>query len=268
MSKEIKELKKIIPPLKDDPSKPSGMKAPYEKLTLKGRKKRPGRKKGHPGVRRPAPERVDDTKIHTISQCPECSSILKEPVSKRERFSEDIPKVKPVITKHIINIYWCPRCDKIVEAPCEDALKKSTLGNRLLVKTLYLHFYLGLPLHKIVAYLNSCLYFSVFAGGLSSAWARLSEILSFWYEHLRILTKERPLLHIDETGWRVLGKTYWLWCFANPKIAYYHICPSRASPVLKEVLGEFFKGILVCDFFGAYNRIGALFKQRCLLHLA
>lgn len=43
--------------------------------------------------------------------------------------------------------------------------------------------------------------------------------------------------------------------------------PSRASPVLKEVLQEVFKGILVCDFFGAYNKIEAFLKQRCLLHL-
>ena len=109
--------------------------------------------------------------------------------------------------------------------------------------------------------------FSGFPGGLSQAWARISEILLPWYESLGILAKNSTLLHIYETGWRVLGKTYWLWCFANDKIAYYLISPSRASPVIKEVLGEFFKGILVCDFFGAYNRIGALFKQRCLLHL-
>jgi len=261
-----KTLKKMQNP-KDDPSKPSGMKAPYEKPSLKGRKKRPGRKKGHKGVRRPAPEVVNETKVHTISHCPECFLILKEPVSKRERFSEDIPKVEPVIKRHIINIYYCPRCKKIVEAPCEDALPKSTLGNRLLVQTAYLHFYLGLSLHKIVTYLNSCLYFSVSAGGLSLAWARLSEILLPWHKSLRILAKDSRLLHVDETGWRVLGKTYWLWCFASQKIVYYHICPSRASPVLKEVLGEFFKGILICDFFGAYNRISALFKQRCLLHL-
>jgi len=267
LDKEVEELKKIIHTLKDDPSKPSAMKAPYEKPSPKGRKKRPGRKKAHQGVQRPPPLRIDKTEVHTISQCPECSSLLKEPVSKRERFSEDIPKVEPVIKRHIINIYWCRRCKKVVEAPCEDVLPKSTLGNRLLAHTAYLHFYLGLPLHKVVKYLTSCLYSPVSAGGLSSAWARLSKILSPWYEYLRMLAKESPLLHIDETGWRVVGKTYWLWCFASEKVAYYLISPSRASPILREVLGEFFKGILVCDFFGAYNRIGALFKQRCLLHI-
>ena len=45
------------------------------------------------------------------------------------------------------------------------------------------------------------------------------------------------------------------------------ITPSRGSPVLKEFLGIVFKGILICDFWGAYNKISALAKQRCFYHL-
>lgn len=271
LDSEVAKLKKALEakPPGGDPSTPSGMRPPYEKPPGKRRRKRPGRKNGHHGVRRPAPKEVQETKTHTISECPGCHNHLGRPVSTRQRFTEDIPKVKPIITKHIIHIYYCQRCKKNIEAPVEDALPKSTLGVRLLVHTAYLHFSLGLPLHKIVAYLNSCLYFPVSPGGLSLAWQRLSQILLPWYEYLEILTKTSPLLHIDETGWRVLGKAYWLWCFTSQRIktAYYIISPTRASPVLKEVLGELFEGILVCDFFGAYNKIDAFLKQRCLLHL-
>jgi transposase len=269
--REVEELKQALGTKhsENDPSTPPAMRPPYKKPSIKGRKKKPGRKKGHEGVRRAVPERVDKTKVHTISHCPRCLSSLGRPVSTRERFTEDIPRYRPLITKHIINIFYCLKCDKIVEAPVEDALPKSTLGIQLLVQTAYLHFYLGLPLQQIVAYLNACLHFRVSPGGLAQAWQRLSQILLPWYEHLGMLARVSKVLHIDETGWRVLGKAYWLWCFTSQevKIVYYLISPSRASPVLKEVLGEFFKGILVCDFFGAYNRIGAFLKQRCLLHL-
>jgi hypothetical protein len=37
--------------------------------------------------------------------------------------------------------------------------------------------------------------------------------------------------------------------------------------VVKQVLGILFKGILICDFWGAYNKIKALAKQRCFYHL-
>ena len=33
------------------------------------------------------------------------------------------------------------------------------------------------------------------------------------------------------------------------------------------MLGILFKGILICDFWGAYNKIKALAKQRCFYHL-
>jgi len=75
------------------------------------------------------------------------------------------------------------------------------------------------------------------------------------------------VLHGDETGWRVNGKTHWLWCFAAKNLALYVISPSRGSPVIKKVLGEVFSGVLVCDFFGAYNSIIAWAKQRCITHL-
>jgi transposase len=45
------------------------------------------------------------------------------------------------------------------------------------------------------------------------------------------------------------------------------ITKSRGSPVVKEVLGSLFRGILICDFWGACNKITAMAKQRRFYHL-
>jgi transposase len=37
--------------------------------------------------------------------------------------------------------------------------------------------------------------------------------------------------------------------------------------VIKQVLGDGFKGILIADFFAAYDQIQAFAKQRCVVHL-
>ena len=71
------------------------------------------------------------------------------------------------------------------------------------------------------------------------------------------------VFNADETGWRINGATRWLWCFATQTFYYYVIDKSRGSPVVKKVFGTIFKGILICDFWGAYNKISALAKQRC-----
>jgi transposase-like protein len=75
------------------------------------------------------------------------------------------------------------------------------------------------------------------------------------------------VLHADETGWRVNGKTYWMWCFTNQDTTYYVIDKSRGSPVVKRFFKQVFKGILITDFWGAYNAVVCARKQKCLVHL-
>ena len=74
-------------------------------------------------------------------------------------------------------------------------------------------------------------------------------------------------LHVDETGWRLDGDNQWLWNFSNNKVSVSHIDKSRGQKVLQDVLGKKFGGVLISDFLSAYNKIEALAKQRCLVHL-
>ena len=37
--------------------------------------------------------------------------------------------------------------------------------------------------------------------------------------------------------------------------------------MIKRVLGKIFNGVLICDFWGAYNKIRTLAKQRCYYHM-
>jgi hypothetical protein len=75
------------------------------------------------------------------------------------------------------------------------------------------------------------------------------------------------VLHADETGWRVHGKTHWLWCFTSTDVTCYMIDRSRGSPALKRFFKTEFTGVLVTDFWGAYNAVVCAHKQKCLPHL-
>ncbi len=109
--------------------------------------------------------------------------------------------------------------------------------------------------------------FPVSAGGLTQAWKNLASLLKPLYDEIGHRASRSAVLCADETGWRLNGVTHWLWCFVTSTLCYYVITRSRASPVVREVLGRIFKGILICDFWGAYNKISALAKQRCFYHL-
>ncbi|MFQ5631005.1 MAG: transposase, partial [bacterium] len=253
-----------------DPSQPSAMTPPYEKPSSNGkRRKKRGRKQGHPGARRPKPDRVDQVKEHKLESCPYCQSSLhgKEPCEVRTRYTEEIPQAQSIVTEHRIYRYDCRVCDKIVEASVSDALPKSTIGLRTLVLTCWLHYGLGLAVTKIVRLINTVAQFRITESGLLQAWYRLAEILKSVYDEIGQQTKESSVLNADETGWRVYGRTHWLHCLCNQMLVYFGIERSRGSPAIRKLLGEFFRGILVSDFWGGYNFIKAFAKQKCLVHL-
>ena len=105
------------------------------------------------------------------------------------------------------------------------------------------------------------------AGGLVSCWHRLGEILTPWYGFIAQAVLHSAVLWADETGWRRNGRICWLWCFASKDACYYMIDRSRGSPALQKFFAEAFDGVLIADFWAAYNALCAGDKQRCLVHL-
>ena len=250
------------------PTTPSAMIPPYHKPSADGRRKRPGRKDGHPGSRRPTPEVIEDHVDYRLPCCPDCHGPLTRTNQTRTRITEDIPEqIKPVVTEHTIHRDWCPHCQKAVEPVVTDALPGATLGNRTLVLSAWLHYGLGNTLSQIVAVFNHHLSFKVTPGGLIQMWYRLQAILFAWYLEIQAQALDSAVLHGDETGWRVNGKTHWLWCFTTTDLTYFMIDRSRGSPALAEFFKEEFAGTLVTDFWGAYNKVVCVRKQKCLVHL-
>lgn len=255
-------------PANDSPAKPSGMQAPYEKPARKSRHKRPGQKPGHPGHRRSPPERIDRREEHRLKACPDCGGPLRRSQRTRTRYVEDIPDdLQPVVTAHTIHRDWCPRCRKSVEPVVPDALPGSMLGNHVLVLSAWLHYALGNTLAQIVEVFQYHLHLPLTPGGLVQQWQRLQAILEPWYEQIRQEGLHAAVLHADETSWRVLGKTRWLWCFATADLTYFLIDRARGSPALRKFFTEEFCGTLVTDFWGAYNKVVCARRQLCLVHL-
>jgi len=259
----------LLPDPENDPSPntPSGSIPVYQKPNKKKRRKKPGRKKGHPGKSRKIPDQIDEYKEHSLSACPHCDTPVNDPVESRKRYVEEIPPVKPMVTEHTIHRYWCPCCKKTVEPVFTEAMPGNNIGLRVYIYTAWLHYALGLSTGNLVKILNYLFQFRLTTGALAKGWQKLAEHLKPEYNRIRQRARKSAVLHADETGWRLNGVTHWLWCFSSKDLCYYIIDRTRGSPVLKRFLGEFFQGILICDFYAAYNFLKALAKQRCLYHL-
>ena len=232
------------------------------------RRKRPGARDGHPGHRRPTPTRIDRRQQHRLKVCPCCGGPLQRCRRTRTRLVEDLPEdLHSVVTEHTIHRDYCPKCKKHVEPVVPDALPGATFGHRIISFTSWCHYGLGVTIDQLVDILQYHLQTKLSAGGLIAAWQRLADLLTPWYEQIAEQARASAYLHADETGWRVQGQTCWLWCFANGQVCYYLIDRCRGSPVLQRFFGEAFDGILLHDFWTAYESIDVLDRQYCLVHL-
>jgi transposase len=257
------------------PSTPSGMIPVYTKPNADAghaapgrRRKKPGARKGHPGHHRATPPRIDTRRTHRLKVCPCCGGPLQRCHRTRTRLIEDLPEnLQSRVTEHTIHRDYCPSCKKHVEPVVPDALPGATFGHRLISFTSWCHYGLGVTIDQLIDILQFHLQLRLSAGGLVAAWQRLGEILTPWYEQIAKEAKASAYLHADETGWRVRGRTCWLWCFANDQNCYYLIDRNRGSPVLQEFFGEAFDGILLHDFWTAYESIDVADRQYCLVHL-
>jgi transposase len=251
------------------PSTPSGM-VPVHQKPAAGRKRRgkPGAKDGHPGHRRKPPPKIDQKVEHRLAVCPCCGGELQRCNRRRTRVIEDIPQqITPVVTEHTVHRDYCPACHKHVEPVVPDAMPNATLGHHVVALSSWFHYGLGVTIGQVRDILAAHLHTDITAGGLLDGWRRLADALRPWYRQIAAEARGGAVLHADETGWRVDGRTHWLWCFSNRRSCYYQIDRSRGSPALQKFFTEAFAGTLVSDFWRAYESVCCEDRQYCIPHL-
>jgi predicted RecB family nuclease len=73
------------------------------------------------------------------------------------------------------------------------------------------------------------------------------------------------LIHADETRANIKGHLAYVWVLTNLREVVYILAESREGETVQELLKDF-KGVLVSDFYAAYDAI-ACPQQKCLIHL-
>jgi transposase len=231
--------------------------------------KKPGRRPGHPGSRRPVPKQVDERVEAPLPRCPHCGGRVTD-VRPIKQTVEDIPAVRPTVTEIVTYRGTCADCGSVRSThPRQVSLASGAagvqVGPRASALAADLNKRLGIPAAKTCAVLNEHFSLKLTPGGLVHLQARLAKRLMPTYEELSALIRKSPVVHADETSWWVGGPGYWLWVFTNPKLTFYRVDESRGRDVVVDVLGADYEGILVSDCLSAYELLGCR-QQKCYAH--
>ena len=250
--------------------------APFSKGPPKAHPKSPGRKPGHPPSHRPAPtpEQIDRTiEVPLPETCPECHAPLDDvPVTVHDQYQLELPEPKPVVTRFRVPVARCPVCFRRVQGrhpeQTSDALGAAAVqfGPRLLGFAADLKHRVGTPFRKCAAVLTTLTGLVVSAAALVRGSQRLARLAGPSYDALVTAARASVVQHVDETGWKIGGRSAWLWVFADDHATVYRIRHSRGHEVVVEVLGEDFGGVLVSDCFLAYDPL-QFTKSKCTAHL-
>ena len=65
------------------------------------------------------------------------------------------------------------------------------------------------------------------------------------YEQLRQTVPAAPVIHTDDTGWRVEGRTAFLMGFDTDQVTVYQIRDQHRNEEVREVIGNGHGGVLV-----------------------
>jgi len=213
-------------------------------------------------------ETPDEVRYHAVECCPECGRKLCGGWEHRRRQSIEVI-VQTKVVDHVILARRCGICQKRwlpkLGGEVFGAQGKRRLGVSIQALVAMLHIGCRVPMKMIRRILRELCGLRISAGEVVALLDGVRVAGEASLQQLLEQVRGSPAVSGDETGWRQDGDNGYLWTFATPTVRYFVYRKSRAGQVPKEVLGENFGGVVSCDFYAGYNKLGAL--QRCWFHL-
>jgi uncharacterized protein YukE len=233
------------------------------------RKKRPGRKPGHPGAYRVVPPEIDAQVEAALDGCPRCGGPLTA-VRPLEQFVEDLPPRRPHVTRIVTYRARCAHCGEVrsthpLQMSQAQGAAKVQLGPRAIALAAALNKQYGLTTRTSCRVLARVGGLRVTPGGLTQALQRGATKFAPVYEQLIDQLRHSAAVFADETSWYVGAPGYWLWDFLSATTTVYVIDPHRSHDIPLRILGADFAGMLVSDCLSSYDPLPYR-KHKCIGH--
>eukprot|EP01041_Mallomonas_annulata_P021969 gene21969-42162_t len=190
-----------------------GLAKPQRTQSTRGKGKNPsGGQKGHAGHTLRQASMPDHVQVHDVSLCSACGLSLEDKdvhrTLKRQVF--DIPEPKIEVTEHQATTKICT-CGYVNTAsfPME-ATAPACYGKRIQSVSTYLSNQHFIPEDRLQDLFKDLFSVSISTASIATFNARLANTVAPFQEHVLADVKASPVKHLDETGFRIGGKTQWL----------------------------------------------------------
>ena len=247
------------------PPSSDGLKKPPRVSSLREPSgKRPGGQKGHAGETLRRIEVPDVIVDHYPLRCGGCGASLTEAMATdfvaRQVF--DLPEPRPlVVTEHRAHGCGCAACGRQTRAAFPDWVSAPVqYGKRIGALVVYLLHYQLLPEKRLAGLMADLFGVPLVAATIARISQDCAERFGGFAMAIRDRVAAAPVKHLDETGFRIGGKTQWLHIASTTLLTFYRVAARRGSLLAN------LTGIVVHDHWKPYYTLTGVLHALCNAH--
>ena len=247
------------------PPSSDGLKKPPRVGNLRQPSGKPsGGQPGHPGKTLRRTETPDATVDHYPQACTTCGTALTTAMATdhvaRQVF--DLPEPRPlIVTEHRAHACRCAACGRQTRAAFPAGVTAPVqYGTRVAAFVLYLLHYQLLPEKRLAEAMADLFGVTLVTATIARISQEAAQRCQGFADAVRGHVVAAPLKHLDETGFRIGGKTQWLHIASTVLLTFYRISPKRGS-LLANVTG-----IVVHDHWKPYYTLAGVLHALCNAH--
>jgi len=247
------------------PPSSDGLKKPPRVRSLREPSDQPsGGQQGHKGETLRQIAEPDEVIDHFPPSCTACGlAVMAEMTighSARQVF--DLPEPQPlVVTEHRAHDCQCSGCGARTRGSFPDGINAPVqYGPRIAAFVIYLLHYQLLPEDRLAELMADLFGVKLVAATIARMSRTCAARLQDFIATVRDLVAGAAVKHMDETGFRIAGKTQWLHMASTALLTFYRVCAKRGS-LLANVAG-----IVVHDHWKPYYTMRGVLHALCNAH--
>lgn len=211
-----------------------------------------------------------------IDVCPAGGGTLVEERVDMVSTTDIPPLPRPQVTAYRVSVCRCTSCGTRVRgqhpdvAPDQYGATAHRLGDRVMAAAHAVHDAVGRPVRKAPVVWQALTGVRLTQGAITQdAMRRVRGPVGEVYAQWRTGVQEQPVVHTDDTGWRVGGATASLMAFATDEATVYPIRPQHRHEEVQEVIPADDAGVMVTDRGRRYDAhaFDEVSQQKCLAHI-
>ena len=270
LKQKVAELLRRLDKNSSNSSKPpssDGLKKPPRVFkSLRGRSgKSSGGQVGHKGDTLREVDKPDRIERHAATTCRHCKACLTAAMVTREERRQvfDLPQPRLEVTEHRASVYCCLHCNGVTKAAFPDTVAAHVqYGSRVRATAVYLNVQQLIPEDRVCETMADLFAAASLCPASVVAWtAKAAEAQAPVVAHIAARVVAAKVRHLDETGFRIGGKTRWLHSASTAVYTLYRIGETRG-----DVPRTMANGVIVHDHFKPYYTLRGPLHALCNAH--